>query len=80
MKTAQEMFEELGFGKRSDTYYIKYFEDRFGRNSGYVSIVFNNENKIYSITNVDERDELWSSNINIKLHKAISKQIEELRW
>ena len=74
MKTARELFEELGYEYNRYNNSIKYF-DNSGTSFWYCSITFDLTNKEYSVR---ENDDYTS--VDVKLHKAITKQMEELGW
>ena len=80
MKTAKEMFEELGF--TSIKYNKKFLEYE---NSDDEIIYFDKIEKYYSsyCCNNEHDFDVYTDDaiiINMKLHKAINKQIEELGW
>jgi len=70
--TAEQMFEKLGFD-------ILYLQDRniFVNDFENIVVIFWLEEERYevchNITNV-------SMYVSVKLHKAITKQMEELKW
>ena len=70
MKTAREMFEELGFKQEIDEYYIIY--EFMGVNG--MSVYFYKHREIYDVRG------LGYTTINAEIHKAITKQLEELGW
>lgn len=74
MKSAKELFEELGF-KGIETEYSLIYR-YMGTEIDYdCEIYFYLECKEYEFT-----DECTSTTVNMKLHKAITKQCEELGW
>ena len=72
--SAKEMFEELGYKQEKDS---------FDKGIHY-GITFNNEGKSYHTYAYGwfKNGVNFDSNLSIdyKLHQAINKQIEELRW
>lgn len=80
-KSAREMFEELGYGILTDEdselcFKIKYFI------SESTYIIFYKKFKTYEkFTQSDSPfDNAIVETISLKEHKAINKQIEELKW
>ena len=74
MKTAKELFNELGFQGIESYYSIVY---------RYIGTDFDRGCTIYFYTALKEYefvDECTSTTVNMKLHKAITKQCEELGW
>lgn len=68
MKTAKEMFEELGFRLRKESDYIAY-------ESADCEVNFYLDFKEYEVCHgYDGRC------VNVHMHKAITKQLEELNW
>ena len=72
MKSAKDMFEELGYKRRADIDVIVYFQ-KFGLH--YFKIMFDLSEKIVDIDTNFERTEIEDD-----LLKAINKQCEELGW
>lgn len=70
--TAKEMFEKLGYEQDLNSERIRYFNEE----TKYY-VVFFLEYKIYTIGCSNENEDVG---INIELHKAINKQVEELGW
>ena len=66
--TAEEMFKELGYEKRLNAFFIE-FDTEFDR------IIFDLKTKKYIPIYIN-----LVESISIKLHKAITKQMEELGW
>lgn len=71
MKTAEQMFEELGYVKEDIDYYIVYFERRNPQNY----IIFRHQKVEFPTENG-----LGYKIINSRLMKAIYMQMEELEW
>ena len=69
--TAQEMFEKLGYRFEKEEYYIRY------RKGGDLDkeVYFDLEYKTYNTS-----DFITFMEIDIDLHKAITKQLKELGW
>ena len=72
MKTAEEMFEELGYDLIVDKFFIKYIKD-------IDQIIFDLKEKDISVY------EYWCGEftyhpITLKELQAINKQVEELGW
>ena len=87
LKSAREMFEELGYKLISgdDNELINYRID-LDYNS-FIQVVFNNNTKRYWSGETRKtyfdgylRKENTPIGIDLNLHKAINKQIEELGW
>jgi hypothetical protein len=84
-KTAKEMFEELGFEWHNETTnlleYIAY-PNGTAATCNYATIIiqFDKINKTYLIEKISELKGLGVMEINCKLHKAITKKLEELGW
>lgn len=70
MKTAKEMFEELGYFQRDKDCFIEYVKI-YDRNDSFANVQFIYEDKIVSMCIVEDYE---------KVLKAINKQIEELKW
>lgn len=82
MKSAKEMFSELGF-----EYSECYFEGKLdsilykGKQKRHTQVEFMLDRKLYKIffeTCTKETYDILPSCVDIKLHKAINKQVEEL--
>lgn len=69
--TAQEMFEELDFVKRQYNAFIVYYDNKSSK-----IITFNIKNKTYYCSTLRG----YKMTIDIKLAKAINKQLIELGW
>lgn len=79
MKSAKEMFEELGLTERRVNDTISYFNHGTGGHTEYwyCEICFNlTINEYYLVCNVTGGRFF----VDVKLHKAITKQLEELGW
>ena len=82
---AQEMFEKLGFIKVKDTlienvsnWNIIYETNRkMGR---FVQVVFFSDGSLFVDLHDSEVNVICGGRIDIKLHQAITKQMEELKW
>ena len=71
MKTAKEMFEELGYEQEAKNNVIYYFK-KVNIPKSYI---------VYSINFIIKIKEIFiSKNITLEELKAINKQIEELSW
>lgn len=71
-KTAKEMFEELGYEEHiAMLNQIKYKNEKID-----ISVIFSLNKNTYSILGMYGH----SREVNMSLHKAIQKQIEELGW
>ena len=70
MKSAKEMFEELGYFQRDKDRFIEYVKI-YDRNDGFANVQFIYENKIVGMCIIEDYE---------KVLKAINKQIEELKW
>ena len=77
MKSARELFEELGY-----TYQESYFEERldvinYSKSGNYTpQIIFNLEGKFVKVYRKGNK----SSWFDVKLLQAINQQISELGW
>lgn len=77
MKSARELFEELGY-----TYQESYFEEKldkinYSKNGDYVpQIIFSFDNKCVKVY----RKENKASWFDVKILQAINQQINELGW
>lgn len=93
MKTAREMFEDLGFvykeeiesnGKLEGIIYKKEEKKLYPNDFRYTKseiVVFNINNRTYA--SYECRDDVWGLDkmeVDIPLSKAIQKQQEELGW
>lgn len=88
--SAKEMFEELGYiqvdtSKNGYGALIEYERDETYIDDYESQIEYGTLNTIYFYKNKTYRIEMQSDDdneelINMKLHKAINKQIEELGW
>ena len=67
--TAKQMFEKLGFEKVKENSSCITYETKNDR------IYFGKETRIYIAQHYDT-----GAIVDIKLHKAITKQMEELKW
>ena len=74
MKSAREMFEELGYKQKKYDDIIYYFKEiNIPKKYGHILI--------YHINFILEDKELYTSkNLDYKELRAINKQIEELGW
>lgn len=70
--SAKEMFEELGY--KLDK------EPRFGSTISYTQYYSDGCYRIYDLVFYDKTIEVQEEHINLKLLKAINKQVEELGW
>lgn len=78
MKTADEMFEKLGYEKtKNDEYHVIYEKGASIRNR----IIFSKITKTVCCILVDE-DYEWNDGIDIDMQElqAINKKVEELGW
>ena len=78
MKTADEMFEELGYEKtKKDEYNVIYEKGTSIRNR----IIFSQITKTVCCIVIDE-DYEWDNEIDIDMQElqAINKKVEELEW
>ena len=76
--SAKDMFEELGYIKEEDNYYIR-FKEINDKNVKY-EIVFCKENEtIELIPKINGKDHYFTR-LDMDLLQAINKQIEELHW
>jgi len=69
-ETAEHMFEKLGFARKADDYHIIFNHKEFD-----IEIRFSLDERVYFV-NTNER----YFAIIVDVHKAITKQIEELGW
>ena len=77
MKSAKEMFEELGYEYNECYFEQKLDEITYSKDGKYTpQIMFNLNHKVVEVY----RQENKSSTFDMKLLKAINKQIEELGW
>lgn len=77
--SAKEMFEELGYTYKDSYFNYKLFEIAYNSHSRFGScIIFDVTHKIFKISRFD--DEYKTGWCDIRLLKAINKQIEELGW
>lgn len=74
MKSAKEMFEEQGFSYRSTNDVIEYLF-RAINSRWYLKINFDLKKKNYFAIECDD-----CATIDMDIHKAIHKQLEELGW
>lgn len=72
--TAKEMFEKQGFSYRSTDDLIEYLFKSIN-SRWYLKIIFDLKNKNYSTIECDD-----CATIDMEIHKAIQKQLEELGW
>lgn len=73
MKSAREMFEELGYELDKDFYIDRYYQKNLvykKKDNKYHTILFNLDNKTIMPNTISTVSEL----------QAINKQIEELNW
>lgn len=70
--SAKEMFEELGYELDK--------EPRFGSTISYTQYCSDGCCRIYDLVFYDKTIEVQEDYINLKLLKAINKQVEELNW
>lgn len=77
MKTAKEMFEALGF-EYTECYFEEELDDIYYQKEGKYTpqIQFSLNHKIVKVY----REGNKSSSFDMKIYKAINKQIEELGW
>ena len=76
MKSAKEMFSDLGYEYYRDSHSILYIRSYGNRAIWHDCVVtFNTVHKEYAVNDNDEY-----AFIGIELHKAIHKQLEELGW
>lgn len=77
MKSAREMFEELGYTYQESSFEEKLYEINYSKGGEYTpQIIFNLNHKCVIVY----RQENKSSWFDMKLLQAINKQIEELNW
>lgn len=74
--TAKEMFEELGFTKSEDNYFISYTNDKVIN----YTFVFSKEYECVELLSSVEGKIHYFTRLSKKLLKAINKQVEELGW
>ena len=75
--TAEEMFEELGFEKIEHTKsYIRYGIEKYYNDH----IDFDIKNKMFRISTITGSGYRNPVYVKYELHKAITKQMEELGW
>ena len=79
MKSAKEMFEELGLTERRGNGTILYFNHGTGGHTEYLycEICFDLTINEYYLIRKYTGNRLY---VGVKLHKAITKQLEELGW
>ena len=70
LKSAREMFEELGYFQRDKDTFIEYVKI-YDRNDSFTSIQFIHEDKMVVMCIIEDYE---------KVLKAINKQVEELGW
>lgn len=76
MKTAKEMFEELGYKEtENDIYFLKYFKK--GNLNHDKEITFHGLDRTFTVKDDNGINYRW---INLDELQAINKQIEELGW
>ena len=90
VKTAEEMFKDLGFEKDVDFLGISIAYRKQIDNDTTRICVFYLKDKVYSVYDFHYNKEFLSKNlykpeyeyfrIDMDLYKAINKQIEEFRW
>lgn len=90
VKTADEMFKDLGFEKDVDVFNITISYKKQINNNITRICVFYLKGKLYSIYDFHYNEEFLSKNlykpeyesfrIDMDLHNAINKKIEEFRW
>lgn len=73
MSKADTMFEELGYDKKENTFYIIF------HNSG-EAIEFDKDNKEISGQSFSPSGEFYDKSFTIAELKAINKKCEELKW
>ena len=73
MKTAKEMFEELGYEQTKNHYSIEYYKEKI--EWGWKRVYFWIDEKTFY---ADENYE--SMNIDVQTYKAIHQQMKELGW
>lgn len=82
--SAKEMFEELGYHYDKTSNKIVIFETRYnGFNEMYVDEIIrfkNIDNKWWKLIPQKEIVLNFNKEIDVKLFKAINKQVEELGW
>jgi hypothetical protein len=74
--SAKEMFEELGFTKSEDNYFISYTNDKVLN----YTFIFSKEYECVEVFSSVEGKIHYFTRLSKKLLKAINKQMEELRW
>lgn len=85
-KTAAEMFAELGYEEKIDQYCIRYIKPetytsvfrKFNRNHEVLFCFRDGDYTAYTFSCINETIEPLF--VDLKLHKAINKQLEELGW
>lgn len=71
MKTADEIFEELGYEKGKNHLDIELYKNK----NDYAEIIFDLRDRAISVRNDDE-----AIYFNMKELQAINKKVEELGW
>ena len=74
--TAKEMFEELGYKRSEDDYFIVYTNDKTVQ----YTFHFSKEYKCIEIIPTLSGNIHYFTRLSRKLLKAINKQVEELGW
>ena len=81
MKSAKELFEELGYNElikhKTYMFYIKPLKENVEYENDEIHLEFNFENKTFVKTYGDDNSVY---EITLEELKAINKQIEELNW
>lgn len=73
-KTADEMFEELGYEKYESEIEIKYIFE------GADTIIFEKKVKDIKLYIWNDGARVLNKSLNVRELKAISKKVEELKW
>lgn len=82
MKSARELFKELGYRYSEDNYFISYIYSIENENITPVQyqIVFSKEYKCIELIPTINGKEHYFTRVDMKLLQAINQQINELRW
>ena len=72
MKTADEIFEELGYEKEKNHLDIELYKNK----NDYAEIIFDLRDRTISVRNDDDE----AIYFNMKELQAINKKVEELGW
>ncbi len=79
MKSARELFEELGYRYSEDDYFISYIGNENIAPVQY-QIVFSKEYKSIELIPIINGKEHYFTRVDMKLLQAINKQVNELGW